>query len=170
MMEPHLHSQIKKFVQRQTIVLAAMRDIRPDLVMRARDEGSPKERAEFTQRYAHSQQSGFWGKADEWEYFVHGIGCRLRHRITREPIQWDAGDLRRFDRNWFLDHLEWSLSQKPDDEDILVIKVLLAETSESLRDFVFSRLEKLRHAGILSDPDHQYRYTLLSVDEPSEIA
>ena len=165
-MESHLHNQIVKYIYRQKIVLSAMRDIRPDLVMRTRGEGIPKDHKKITRDYIRSSQLGFWGKENEWEYFIHGIGCRLKHIKTQEPIDWDSGDLRRFDLSWFISHLEWSIIHESENKDVSVIKDYLDQSGGSLQDVIKSQIEILRSRGILSESDGQQRYTLLSIEEP----
>ena len=57
-------------------------------------------------------QSGIWRdhENNEWQYFLHGGGCRLTNRKTGEPIDWDCPDVNSYDKYKFLHHLEWQLS------------------------------------------------------------
>jgi hypothetical protein len=57
-------------------------------------------------------QSGIWQdhENNEWQYFLHGGGCRLINRKTGEPIDWDCPDVNSYDKYKFLHHLEWQLS------------------------------------------------------------
>lgn len=59
-------------------------------------------------------QAGLWRA--EWRYWAHGLGCRLVHQHTGEPLEWDAPELLSFDERWFWTHLEWRIGQtsKPD--------------------------------------------------------
>ena len=61
-------------------------------------------------------QTGNWkDKAGEtWNYFMHGGGCRLRHGITGEVIDWDCPDTSRFDAFKFAFHLEWQVKNYPE--------------------------------------------------------
>jgi len=56
-----------------------------------------------------TEQIGDWGA--DWRFFFHGGGCRLTHRITKEPIDWDGPDPYRFDPFFFIHHLEWRCAQ-----------------------------------------------------------
>lgn len=159
-----LLARIEIYVRRQTVVLAAMRELRPDIVARSRGELDGQQVAALTRRYYRSPQVGKWGE-QQWNYFVHGGGCRLNHVVTGEPIEWDAGDLRRFDRYWFLHHLVWSFEHDKD-QDTAALQQAVEVSGQSVQDFIFTRLEELRQAGALSEPDTQYRYTLLTIDEP----
>lgn len=64
----------KNFTKRQELVLQALNDLRPDIVMRTTNKHSPKEIAEATQKYYRISQIGDWGNG-EWDYFIHGSGC-----------------------------------------------------------------------------------------------
>lgn len=172
-----VYAAIRKFVQRQSLVLEAMKDLRPDIVMRRRNEGDPdpKEVARLTQEYFRRPPVGDWGENKEWEFYLHGAGCRLTHKITNEPIEWDVGSLDRFDRFWFVYHLEWRLDSDVADEDISVIRAWLKKRLETwsetkplygpLQDDIFSVLEELRDLGILSR--HEQYYTLIVEEESS---
>jgi len=61
--------------------------------------------------YKTVPQSGVWKDADgqEWDYFMHGGGCRLTHKITRELIDWDPPNTSHFDPWKFRFHLIWQL-------------------------------------------------------------
>ena len=163
-----LISLLEEYVRRQSLVLKALRDLRPDIVMRSRNEGTPEERAQLTKVHYQTPQSGYWGDKNEWQYFVHGIGCRLIHTSTQEPVEWDAGDVRRFDRDWFLYYLEWAIKYKPQDPNVSTLIEATEESDQSLKALVFSELERLHQEGILSKPDQQFRYTLLTIDEPTD--
>lgn len=153
---------------RQRLVLAVMREVRPDIVMRTRNEGDPKLRAELTQKLCRTPQSGYWGEENEWKYFIHGIGCRLTHTITEELIDWDSGDLRRFDRHSFLLHLEWRLVSEANDEKLSDLRKVLRNSRDSLEQYVYPALDRLVNQGILGEPDDHYRYVFLTIDEPPE--
>jgi hypothetical protein len=164
-----LYQAIKRFVQRQSLVLEALKDLRPDLVMETADEGTPQEQAEMRKTYIRQPSTGYWGKNREWEYLLHGSGCRLVNVATKENIQWDVGDLHRFDRFWFVNYLEWLLDSDVVDKDVSRIRGWLEKQLETrtetkpsygpLQDIIFPILEELRELGILSQ-DEQY-YTLV---------
>ncbi len=124
-----VYALVQRFVQRQTIVLDALRDLRPDLIMRVEN----RDNAEFWERWTQEtwlafvkehvrRSTGEWGENNEWEYFLHGPGCRLTHKITKERLEWDLGSLRRFDKNWFLNYLLSLLDQNTNDEALATIR------------------------------------------------
>src|SRR5262245_3068754 len=45
---------------------------------------------EYLQHGEKGNPPGIW--RDEWDYFVHGHGCWLKHRETKEKFDWDMGD------------------------------------------------------------------------------
>ncbi|MBC7812315.1 MAG: hypothetical protein H7175_14260, partial [Burkholderiales bacterium] len=111
---------------------------------------------------------GLWGENQEWEYLLHGGGCRLTHTVTQERIEWDASNLRRFDRGWFVNHLKWRLDQPVEDESVSVFKAWYEDVASSkpkvnpssrpLHDAVFPLLEELAQLGLLSQ---QQQYFIL---------
>lgn len=119
-------SLVKRFVRRQSIVLDAMRDLRPDIIMPLENRGDSIYWAELREKHTKMPQVGYWGENAEWEYFLHGGGCRLIHRETGERIEWDAGDLNRFNVDWFVIYLQWLLKyDHNNDEDIRTVRSLL---------------------------------------------
>ncbi len=56
-------------------------------------------------------QSGIWIDKDrnEWEYYLHGQGCMLVNKLTGEPIDWDAPDVKSYKLFFFWRHLIWQL-------------------------------------------------------------
>jgi hypothetical protein len=60
--------------------------------------------------YDKSPQVGHWG--EDWEFFFHGGGCELRHRITGEPIDWNGPDPLAFGHLPFVHHLKWRLTHE----------------------------------------------------------
>jgi hypothetical protein len=145
-----LYSLIERFIQRQRLVKKAIQELRPN----------------WPQRPA--SWSGHWGESKEWEYYLHGIGCRLIHTVTQERLEWDLGPLRRFDRYWFVDHLKWLLDQNINDEAVAVIREWRTDmptipNSRSIdgafSDAVFTQLEQLHKLGMLSrfSQGHYYK-------------
>lgn len=168
---------IRRFIARQQLVFDALMDLRPHFVMFAgRHELTDEEGRQLSQlRLKYSRevpQKGYWGANNEWEYFVHGGGCRLVHTVTKEPIEWDASDIRRFDKFWLVNYLEWLFQQQTEDEWIEVLKTRFAERSAALpqgfhsklHEFIFPLLEELSQVGILSEAEYN-RYTLLDVSD-----
>jgi hypothetical protein len=166
---------VRRFVKRQQLVFDALMNIRPHLVMYAdhRTELTEEESRELSRlrhEYFRQSPSGHWGVDKEWTYFLHGVGCRLVHNVTQEPIDWNASNVDGFDKFWLVDYLQWLLGQQSNDEWLQVLKTQFAERSASLpqrvdsklREFIFPILEELSQDGILSEPDYN-RYTLLDV-------
>lgn len=83
---------LERFIQRQQLAFDVIQKFRPHLI-------DPTKRRP-TKEYASATQWGYWGQDNEWNYFLHGVGCRLIHAITGEPIDWDVSDLDRFDPYW----------------------------------------------------------------------
>jgi uncharacterized protein DUF6896 len=173
-----LYALIQRFVQRQSLVFEAIKDLRPDWVMEVEHEDNsefwadwtPETWQSFVLEHARRPATGEWGENKEWEYFLHGHGCRLTHKVTQERIEWDLGSLSTFDRSWFLNYLKSLLDQNTNDEAIATVQVwyenekkLKPEYKQSYRplhDAVFPVLEQLYQMGFLSQ--HQQYYTLVS--------
>jgi hypothetical protein len=110
---------------------------------------------------AHTPPSGYWGDNNEWQYFLHGGGCRLIHTVTGEPINWNATTVERFDKFWFLDYLLWLFANDPTDAAVATLQPIAPHDAASMRDFTFVLLEQLSQLGKLSEMDSQNNYTLL---------
>jgi hypothetical protein len=108
---------IRRYVARQQTAADAMQQLRPDLWFQTYQKEWTaailvKLKA-LQAQVAGIPQKGYWGEHDEWEYFFHGGGCRLVHTSTGEPIDWDAPNIRRFDKFWFLNYMQWILAHDP---------------------------------------------------------
>jgi hypothetical protein len=79
-------------------------------------------------------QSGIWRdhENNEWQYFLHGGGCRLTNRKTGEPIDWDCPDVNSYDKYKFLHHLEWQLSSSERADKLTISRRLEKTELESL--------------------------------------
>jgi hypothetical protein len=95
-----LYDAIAYFLARQRLVIRAVADqgIEPSEI------GSG-----VSDWHGKSPQRGKWG---EWGFLFHGSGCRLTHPQTREAIDWNGPDIDSFDTYFFIEHLEWRLTQK----------------------------------------------------------
>lgn len=106
-----VYNLVAYFIQRQQLVVLAMLELNP----RGLDkEALAIEVEPYFQDYrerrkklqpGESFQSGIW--KHDWEYWVHGGGCRLTHLHTSERIEWDGPDPHEFDIYWFMNHLLW---------------------------------------------------------------
>ena len=79
-------------------------------------------------------QRGIWrdDENNEWQYFLHGGGCRLTNMKTGEPIDWDCPDLNSYDKYKFLHHLEWQLSSPERADKLAMSRTLEKDELESL--------------------------------------
>jgi hypothetical protein len=152
-----VYSLVIRFVERQQLVLAALSEIRPDLL-----DTAGQKAIRPTKEYIKLTQSGYWGKDREWRYFIHGRGCRLIHTATREPIEWNAPDLQRFDPYWFVNWVNWLRAQEVEDNHIRIINSQCkGKQDEDVRSFVFNVLDQLQKEGVLLlHPDCSNRYEL----------
>jgi hypothetical protein len=160
-----IHILIERFTKRQSIVLDAMRDLRPDIVMRTFGEGSPELLRDLTLKFMRKPQTGYWGEGNKWEYYVHGGGCRLTSTKTGECIEWDVIDLKTFDWHWFVNHLEWLLKTDFESDAVKTIRSELksSEINRSvLKKFVLPILYQLEEAGVITKKQHYY--TLISTE------
>jgi hypothetical protein len=153
-----VHKLVTKFVERQAVVLDAMRDLRPDMILPPETKNNPKLQSELRRKYAQDKGRGYWGTNDEWEYRLHGIGCHLTNTVTGEIIGWDLGSLKRFDGQWFVDYIEWLITHDESDS-IKTIKANLKEipvTRSELRSLTFPILDELVELGLLKAAQHRY--------------
>ncbi len=139
-----VYKLVKAFVERQKIVFDAMMELHPRLMSRYRVIPLQPEQDKWPMTFI-----GDWGEAKEWNYFLHGAGCRLIHKLTGEPIEWDASDVKRFDSYWFTKWVEWYLEQEHDDESIRIIKLLGFLDRDRLREFISDNLSQLHNLGLL---------------------
>jgi hypothetical protein len=134
LVQQEIYKSIAHFIKRQGLVAQAMHDLGLDLEEVGKygaiawassagkdktpnfnlDENASDETREMfdVARRAEARQVsqvGSWGETGEWEYFLHGKGCRLRNVHTGEVIDWDCPNVLAFDPHFFLYHLEWQL-------------------------------------------------------------
>lgn len=155
----YLYHVVKRFVTRQQIVYAALCDLRPDLIAFLNGGvDDPDDLLALADRHRNVPQKGEWG---DWQYFVHGVGCRLTHTETGEPLEWDLPDLRIFDRAWLYNYFEWYL------ENTGGLQTFHAVSQQD----VFNALEVLKGFGLIKESSEvHYRLPEKSVEANSEIA
>jgi hypothetical protein len=73
-------------------------------------------------------QKGIW--KNDWKFWVHGIGCRLTHISTSEPLEWDAPDVHSFRFDWFWHHLLWRCQFDNEDPIVAKTKDWVTQSSE----------------------------------------
>jgi hypothetical protein len=110
---------IEHFLQRQKLVALAMLDVHPTALRLAGThilgiEIEPyvtkwQDKLDADMDFARNWQSGLW--RGTWKHWAHGVGCRLTHIESGEPIEWDAPNLLAFDEGWFGNHLGWRIQQ-----------------------------------------------------------
>lgn len=166
--KPHqkaVHTLSKEFVERQQIVKSALMELRPDFFVQP---GQVYQRP--TKEQLKGKFTGKWGVNQEWEYKVHGRGCRLIHIDTLEPIEWDSPEVNRFDPSWFIQWLEWAITCLPSQppkrqEDLKVLQKFCSTTNTPLDKVVNNALNSMVSQGILKDDKQRTnRYTLLTTD------
>jgi hypothetical protein len=153
-------STVLGFVKRQEIALKALSELRPVILRIAGKRDFTDTQDGVTQEKADVPSIGYWGEKSEWEYFIHGLGIKLIHTTTREPIEWDGPDVNTFDQYWFLEHLEWLLEQGTDNEDILPIKDHLTKSDVAFEDVIFELLSQLASKGFLIKSEKLNKYTV----------
>jgi hypothetical protein len=100
------------YIERQKYVPKALLDISPRHLLMVNDENFRKILQPYIELYDEkintlnqsNLQTGIW---NEWRYWIHGIGCRLTHLHTQEPLEWDAPDVNGFRFEWFWAHFLW---------------------------------------------------------------
>jgi hypothetical protein len=95
-------------------------------------------------------QHGTWGESDEWTYFLHGKGCRLRNISTGEVIDWDCPDVDAFDPYFFCEHLMWRLETEGE-SSLPEIRKRISDGSDGLRS-ITALIERMIGMGLIN-PD-----------------
>jgi len=138
------------YVQRQQLVVQAMVHFRPDLIRGLEIDkilgiNLEEEYKFFLEHYLGNDAifNGIW--RDEWQYYLHGYGCKLTNLKTKEPLEWDAGHPQSFYLGWFATHLEWRIQQNFSNEYIKICYIWLQ--SNALQD----ALDKLIEDGVLQN-------------------
>lgn len=152
-MKDELTKLVERFIGRQTLVLQAMEYIRPDLLVLSQYRNWPVVNQEaFNQFFwlaklsVRNPQSGIWNS--NWDYYIHGKGCRLTHLSTHEPIEWDAPNIDQFDLYWFANWLVWMMRQE-NTFPVDVMDSLSGINSQEIIERVRPYLEELVTTGIL---------------------
>jgi len=164
---------IAHFVERQQLVVQAVRDLdidieatgrwgsaiwcrqgdqRPSRPLSASASDEARSMWEAIQRARTRRavtQQGSWGDSGEWVYFLHGKGCMLRNIATGEMIGWNCPNARAFDPYFFLEHLRWRL--ETEEGNLPRIREIVASSSEGLES-VIQLLKRMIEAGLIN-PD-----------------
>jgi hypothetical protein len=149
-----IYDLIEQFVQRQRIPCEVIKQYRPHLI----DEITPHS---VSLRDSHK---GFWGESNEWKYSLYGGGCRVTHVETQETIGWDAPDLLRFDRYWFVDWVHWYLKYNSQDKIALPLLFLVIDKSVEDRERdtfeILNQLYRLNKLEYNPERTNKYKLTL----------
>jgi hypothetical protein len=110
---------IEVYLERQKLVARAMLDVHPQPLYMCGTHILGEEIEPHVQRwlkkietnddFEHNWHDGIW--QDEWKYHAHGLGCKLTHLETGEPIAWNAPHFDSYDQEPFMEHLEWRIVQ-----------------------------------------------------------
>jgi len=134
------------YIRRQSIVSRALLDISPRHLLMVNDDDFRKILQPYIELYEEkvsmmsqpNLQSGVWG---EWRYWIHGIGCKLVHIRTQEPLEWDTPDLYGFRFDWFWVHFLWRYEN--DKQDVIVEKYISSKYNQYSERQIFTLLVDL---------------------------
>lgn len=104
---------LRRFVARQRLVMELIQSVRPHLLSRE-DSTTARPAKEVMSATAR----GDWGPLGEWCFHMHGSGCKMVHRLTGEPLDWQAPNIRRFDVYCFLAWVTWYWEQRDVDPEV----------------------------------------------------
>ena len=142
---------IEQFLERKELVVEILLEHRPgffkfydmDKIMGIDDID---ERIERSKELCSRWYNDFDYDPDElwngWHYFIHGLGCKLTHAITKEPIEWDVGYPDSFNISWFGENLEWRMQNQPEDSNIILCNDWVWRTGRSIYDAIRIMREK----------------------------
>lgn len=147
--EQSMYELICRFTSRQNLVFQVLKELRPRILIST--GAITGENLEKSLRF-NIPQSGYWGTNQEWKYFIHGLGCKLVHTTTEEPIEWNAPDVKAFDKYWFVNWIKWYLKQ-PSEVHNLTSKPV---NPNGLDEFIDLGLLKLEQKGIIVHSSSQY--------------
>jgi hypothetical protein len=168
-----MYSLIWEYVDRQQIALQALNQLRPDLIFFSHrtaaddeneDEAFLQEFIRLNRLYTNVPYNGEW---EEWEYVIHGMGIRLIHTVTKQPIEWDAPNVLCFDRYWLVNYLEWYTAFDVEDEALRIIHDAYRNYQGRFRDFTFDIIDQLQRIGVLLRPksDNWNKFVIVSADD-----
>jgi hypothetical protein len=143
-MSPELFALLRlvaRFAQRQALPREVLIEKRPDLLGLS---ATPA-----TRQHARAVAMGGWEAGGAWTYAIHGAGCRMKHTVTGEPLDWAGPDLMRFDPYWFHAWLEWVIAHGEHAADASLVAPLLRGEPEERRLLAFELLGRLAAAGAL---------------------
>ena len=117
-----LRNLIAYFIERQRLVVLAMVELAPAFLTVDNPNRLPIDLAPYLDAFDARRAAmtdpdelhqGIW--KHDWRYLIHGIGCKLTHIHTGEPVEWDAPDPLAFRFDWFWQHLAWRIDHEAGD-------------------------------------------------------
>jgi len=161
---------VKRYIARQEVTLAALKALRPALVEADHIDCDEQKLINILTHYMDEPWQGHW---HEWSYYFQGAGCRLISGETAEIIEWDAMDVKTFDRYWFVNWLEWLWMFHADDSDLRLLRDFFSRRPNryDLYEIIFPMLRVLNVEGYIQQDDrHKNRYTLVEHSQNLDIA
>lgn len=174
LVQQEIYRAITHFIERQQLVAQAMRDLGLDLeevgrwgaAAWASSQGKDKkpkfnlaENASDEMRELFDvakraearrlSQSGVWGDMGEWEYFLHGNGCRLHNVHSEEVIDWNCPNVLAFNPHFFLEHLRWRLESHYREDELQYTEGWIQQHPEGLR-AIITLIEEMVDNGLIN--------------------
>jgi hypothetical protein len=164
---------IAHFIERQKLVAQVMRDLDIDLddvgewgsaiwsqqgvqePLPSLPTSASDEAREFWKAVQRAKlrrpvtQQGNWASSEEWAYFLHGNGCRLRNSLTGEVIDWHCPNVESFDPYSFLDHLRWRLEVEGE-YSLKRIREWVSSRTEALEESILELLNQMVEDGLIN--------------------
>ncbi|HRF97836.1 MAG TPA: hypothetical protein PLZ51_21660 [Aggregatilineales bacterium] len=98
---------LREYISRQQLVYEAIQELRPDFFIVHDKSISNEDVLKVVRQYQKVPFRGTWQKYGTWEYYIHGIGCRLTNLVSGEIIEWDIPHITHFERLWFMNWVNW---------------------------------------------------------------
>ena len=94
-------------------------------------------------------QQGVWydPTGTAWDYYLHGCGCRLKHQMSGEPLDWDCPDVQSFDPYFFNEYVDWLVRQSGRDVDTEMLRRWLDQQNG---EGVIALIEEMRVDGVIA--------------------
>jgi hypothetical protein len=178
LVKQELLQAIAYFIERQQLVAQAMVEMGLDLdevgrykavawvsyenadtfrLDQLREEATDEQTLELIEVAKRAQargvpQKGTWQDkhSNEWEYYLHGGGCSLLNRRTKETIDWDCPNPLAFDPFFFYRHLEWQLSSPERRDGLLNTQQWVRQAQQlSIDAAVDPLVREMRNEGLI---------------------
>ena len=133
----------RRYAERQRLCWQVLQQLRPDLLHSLEPVQRP------SRDYVGRTQIGTWHENGEWDYYLHGHGCRLTNRTTGEPLDWSEPDIGRVDHSHFTYWAAWLLTGEKSDTADAVRAYAAEHCGEDLKQCLFQALRQLADQGLL---------------------